>query len=213
VIVSLLLIWIGLRGKSLTARLLVWSFLLTLPAIELAFSIRRPIFLTRTLTWVMIPLALGMALAVTRPRRVWLATVAVLVIVSLSGAIGYHSTYEKSGWDEAADLVADSAGPESLVLVQPANTIVAFNHYFDRLAVETTIYGVPARIPDRIARGPTVVDSDRAQITQIVDDYEVVWLVANRPDGSFESTLESLATDFERHRLEDLVVVRYEIGG
>ena len=213
VVVSLILIWIGLRGKCRNARLLVWSFLLTLPAIELVFSIRRPIFLTRTLTWVMIPLALGLALAATRPRRLWPATTAVLLVVSITGGIAYHSTHEKSGWDEAADLVADSAGPESLVLVQPANTIVAFNHYFDRLAVETTIYAVPARIPDRIARGPTVVDSDREQVRQLADGYEEVWLVANRPDGSFESTLESLATDFERHRLKDLVVVRYEIGG
>ena len=213
VTVTLILIWIGLRGRTMGAKLVLWSFLLTLPAIELVFSIRRPIFLTRTLTWVMIPLALGLALAATQPRRLWPATTSVLIVVSLAGGIAYHSTYEKSGWDEAADLVADRAGPGTMVLVQPANTIVAFNHYFNRLGVETTIYGVPSGIPDRIGRGPTLVESDKEQITELVSRYEEIWLVANRPDESFESTLEPLATDLERHQLTDLVVVRYEIGG
>jgi mannosyltransferase len=213
VIASLALIWVGLRGRDLRAKLVVWTFLFSLPAIELLFSIRRPIFLTRTLTWVMIPLALGLALAVTRPRRLWPATTAVLLTVSLAGGVAYHSTYEKSGWDEAADLVAESAGPDTLVFVQPANTIVAFNHYFDSFDVETTIYGVPSRIPDRIARGPTVVQSDKEQIIELVNGYEEVWLVANRPDESFETTLEPLATDSERYQLKDLVVVRYQIDG
>jgi hypothetical protein len=213
VTVTLILIWIGLRGRTMGAKLVLWSFLLTLPAIELVFSIRRPIFLTRTLTWVMIPLALGLALAATQPRRLWPATTSVLIVVSLAGGIAYHSTYEKSGWDEAADLVADRAGPGTVVLVQPANTTVAFNHYFNRLGVETPTYGVPSGIPDRIGRGPTLVESDKEQITELVGGYKEVWLVANRPDESFESTLEPLATDLERHQLTDLVVVRYEIGG
>ncbi|HSJ35408.1 MAG TPA: glycosyltransferase family 39 protein [Acidimicrobiia bacterium] len=213
VVVGLVLVGIGTRWLALGHRVLIWTFLLTLPAIELAYSLRRPIFLTRTIIWLLIPLALGLALAALRPRRWWPATTALLLVVSLFGGIAYHATHTKTAWDEAVDLVAATAGPEDLVLIQPANTVVAFNHYAEPLGLDATVYGVPNRIPGREATGSTVVESDHRQVAVLAPNYEDVWLILNRPpeDESLEPTLEPLAGEVERHRLDDLVVVRFQM--
>lgn len=212
-VVGLMAVAIGTRRLALGHRVLIWAFLLTLPAIELLYSLRRPIFLTRTIIWVLIPLALGLALAALRPRRWWPATTALLLVISLLGAVAYHATNTKTAWDEAATLVAESAGPEDLVLIQPANAVVAFDHYADRLGLDTSVYGIPNRIPDREASGSTVVESDRDQVSRLAPNYEEVWLILNRPpEGeSLEPTLEPLARELERHRLTDLVVVRFQM--
>jgi mannosyltransferase len=213
VTIGLALVWWGTSRLAVGPRWLVRFFLATLPAIELLYSIRRPIFLTRTIIWVLIPLALGLALAALPPRRWWPVTTALLLVVSLLGAIAYHAAYTKEAWDEAVDLVAGSAGPEDLVLIQPANTVVAFDHYAEPLGLDTTVYGVPNRIPDRQASGSTVVASDHEQVATLAPNYDEVWLVLNRPpEGeSLEPTLEPLAVEVERHRLHDLVVLRFEM--
>jgi len=213
VVVVLVLVWVGLSDTSRARKALMWSFLLTLPVIEVLASIRRPIFLTRTLLWVMIPLALGLSLAAVRPRRLWVLTTAVLLVVSLSGAVSYHATYAKTAWDEAAELVAAGGGRGDLVLVQPANTVVGFNHYFEGVDSEANVYGFPSRLPDRTASGPTVVESDREEATELALAHDDVWLILNRPDEghSLEETLQSVATAVERHRLTDLVVLRFQM--
>ena len=210
---GLVVVGIGTNRIALGYRVLIWAFLLTLPAIELAYSIRRPIFLTRTIIWVLVPLTLGFALAALRPRRWWPATTALLLVVSLFGAIAYHATHTKTAWDEAVDLVAETAGPEDLVLIQPANTVVAFDHYAEPLGLDTTVYGVPNQLPGREATGSTVVESDHRQVAVLAPNYEEVWLVLNRPpDGeSLEPTLEPLAAGIERHQLDDLVMVRFQM--
>jgi mannosyltransferase len=209
----LVLIGVGLRSQSPSAKTLIWSFLLTLPLIEVLASFQRPIFLTRTLLPVMIPLALGLALAVTRPQKWWPLTTGLLLAVSLSAAIAYHTTYTKTAWDEAAALVAAGADVDDLVLVQPANTVVAFDHYFDRTDPETAVYGFPSRLPGRTASGPDPVESDRAEAAALAIGHDEVWLILNRPDDgeSLEPTLESVAADTERHRFTDLFVVRFQM--
>lgn len=211
--VVLVLVWMGLRRTGLTAKALIWSFLLTLPAIEILASMQRPIFLTRTLIWVMIPLALGLSLAVVRPPKLWPLTAAVLLAVSMAGSVAYHVTYSKTAWDEAAELVAATANSDDLVLVQPANTVVGFDHYFERADSQAEVYGFPSRLPDRSASGPTVVESDREEATEFALSHDEVWLILNRPDEgeSMEETLQSVATDVERHRFTDLVALRFQM--
>jgi len=165
------------------------------------------------LIWVMIPLALGLSLAAARPRKLWPLTTSVLLAVSLSGAVAYHTTYAKTAWDEAAELVAADADQDDLVLVQPANTVVGFDHYFERADSEANVYGFPSRLPARTASGPTVVESDREEATEFALAHDQVWLILNRPDDgeSVEDTLRSVATEVERHRLTDLVVLRFQM--
>lgn len=213
VLVTLGVVWWGTSGMAAGARLLIWSFLLTLPAVELLFGLRRPIFLTRTLIWVLVPLALGLAQAATRPRRWWPASTAALLAVSLLGGVAYHLTYAKTAWDEAAAIVTAEADSGDLVLIQPANTVVAFDHYAEPLGLESTVYGIPNRIPDREASGSSVVPSDKAQVAELATHYDTVWLILNRPPPgeSLEPALEPLATDIERHSLEDLILIRFRM--
>jgi hypothetical protein len=58
-----------------------------------------------------------------------------------------------------------------------------------------------------------VVESDREEAMEFALAHDEVWLILNRPDEgqSLEETLQSVATDVERHRLTDLVVVRFQM--
>ncbi len=214
VVGALILIWWGTRTLATGPRALLWSFLLTLPLIEIVFSFRQPIFLTRTLIWTLIPASLGLGLAATKPKTWWPATSALLIVVSALGAGAYHATYQKTAWDEAALLVAELSGAGDVVMIQPGFNLDAFNHYSERLGLDIPVVAVPTRIPDRVSSGSNLTASDRAQVADLAEGYGTVWLILNRPpEGqSLEETLAPLALDEQRYGLYDLTVVRYSIN-
>lgn len=211
--VVLAVCWLGTRTMSSGHRLMIWAFLLTLPVIEIAFSLRRPIFLTRTLVGLVVPGAVAVAAAVTslRTRPATVAAVAAAIAISTSGVVAYHLTYDKTAWDEVAEFVASEATAEDLVLVQPANTIVAFNHYYDRTAAPAPAYGAPSKIPGRVDRGSQVTPSDRGVVETLAVSHRSIWLVLNRPDPgeSLEPTLAGVRGDGEIHRFEDLILIKF----
>jgi hypothetical protein len=210
-VVAGVIIAIGIRSVDRPYRLLLWAFLLTLPVMELVYGVRRPIFLTRTLLWVLVPASIALAAAALRPRRPAPA-VAALLAVGVLGTAAYHLTFEKTAWDEAARVVAAGAGTTDLVLVQPSNTTVAFDHYFDETTVE--VIGFPHRLPGRQDRGSTVTARDRAQVLELAREAGTVWLVLNNPDRetSLEPTLTGGAAAVERFELTDVVVIRFVIA-
>jgi 4-amino-4-deoxy-L-arabinose transferase-like glycosyltransferase len=210
-VVAGVIIAIGIRSVDRRYRLLLWAFLLTLPVMELVYGVRRPIFLTRTLLWVLVPASIALAAAALRPRRPAPA-VAALLAVGVLGTAAYHLTFEKTAWDEAARVVAAGAGTTDLVLVQPSNTTVAFDHYFDETTVE--VIGFPHRLPGRQDRGSTVTARDRAQVLELAREAGTVWLVLNNPDRetSLEPTLTGGAAAVERFELTDVVVIRFVIA-
>ena len=206
---ALALVWLGTRSLSLGHKSMIWAFLLTLPAIETLFSLRQPIFLTRTLTGVLVPACLAVGVAVTRRRGLWPLAVAVLA-VSAFGAVAYHASYQKTAWDRAATLVASEADSDTVILVQPANTIVAFDHYYTGPG---DAFGAPSQLPGRTEHGASVTASDRVLVGALARQSGDVWLVLNRPDKgeSLQPTLDEITSDSERTTLPDLVVIHYRI--
>jgi mannosyltransferase len=211
--VGLVGLWIGIGALDARYRVLLWAMILTLPVVELLFSIRRPIFLTRTLVWVLVPISVGMALIADRFRARWRWPIfAGLLAIAAFGAYAYHTTYEKEQWDEAVALIQAEAGPDDIVLVQPPNTVAAFDHYLDRDAFAGEVYAAPNRLPDRTDRGSAVTDADRQLVADLAAEHDSVWLVLNHiPDTeSLEPTLAAITTEETRTTLRGLIIIEFE---
>jgi uncharacterized membrane protein len=203
------LVWRGIRSLEARFRVVTALFALVLPVMELVFSVRRPIFLVRTLVGVLVPVSVALAAAALRSR--WPAVAAgVLAATVAVGSVTYHTSFEKTGWDEAAEWIATGAGTDDLILVQPGNTVVAFEHYFDG---DQQVVSVPFRIPGREDRGSSVTESDRRLIAELAAG-RTVWLVLNNPEGSesLEPLLTRLGTELTRLAPWDLDVVRFEVS-
>ena len=205
-------IWLGTRPLPIGPKVLIWTFLLALPAIEVVFSLRRPIFLTRTLVGILVPATVAVAIALAGPRKLLSNTaLAIALAVAASGAVAYHTTYEKTAWDQAAAIVAKEARPGDIVLVQPANTVVAFNHYFEQTSSGTRVYATPSRLPERLDSGSVVTATDRDLIRRLAESSGDIWLVLNRPDQgeSVAPVLDEIRESAARTNLTDLVLIRY----
>ncbi len=147
--------WWGSRRLSRPHLLVLWSFVLVQPAFELVFSLRQPVFLSRTLLWILLAAAVLLGLAWDRAegRRLMAGAAVLLLGVGTLGTVGYHTEFQKTAWDEAASLVASQAGPDDVVFVLAGNTLVAFNRYFDDYDLELDRYRLPWGIPDRVSQG------------------------------------------------------------
>jgi hypothetical protein len=209
--------WWGSRHLSRPHRLVLWSFVLVQPAFELVFSLRQPVFLSRTLLWILLAAAVLLGLAWDRAegRRLMAGAAVLLLGVGTLGTVGYHTEFQKTEWDEAASLVASHAGPDDVVFVLAGNTLVAFNRYFDDYDLELDRYRLPWGIPDRVSRGSVLTDDDVDQLLAIADDYDRVWLVLNSVgniDGGdlLAPTLADRLTEGVRERFVDVEVVAFD---
>jgi 4-amino-4-deoxy-L-arabinose transferase-like glycosyltransferase len=206
-------VWAGSRRIDRPFRPLLWSYLLLLPVVELLYSLRRPIFLQRTLLWMLVPVALGVGFALAgRVSPTRLATGAFLVIVGVASTVGYHTGFEKTEWDRAASFVGERVRDRAVAFVAPGNTIVAFDHYFDRLEIDLDEYPLPNGIPNRPSRGDTLTEADVDAIGELVRSYPDVFLVVNgRNDGlgALPAELDRRAVEREEFQGFDILVVHY----
>lgn len=174
-------IWWGARSLDSGHRFVLWSFILVQPAFQLVFSLRQPVFLSRTLLWILLASAVGLGVAFERAlsasHRLWtLAPLAVLV-TALLGTIGYHTAFEKTAWDRAAAMVAAGAGDDDLILILSGNNIVAFDRYFETTGIEAQQMRIPWDIPDRREGGSVLTDADVELIAEEMQDHPRTWLV------------------------------------
>jgi mannosyltransferase len=215
--VAAVTMWWGSRSLSPQHRLVLWSFVLVQPAFQLVFSLRQPVFLSRTLLWILLACSvlLGLAWDRTGGRRLMAGAAALLLAVATLGTVGYHTGFEKTAWDEAADLVASRAGPDDVVFVLAGNTLVAFNRYFDDYDLDLARYRIPWDIPDRASRGAVLTSDDMDRLVEIAGEHDRVWLVLNSvgniDGGEFLApTLAARLAEGQRERMHDVEVVAFD---
>jgi mannosyltransferase len=213
----IVLIWLGIRRIGSTYRPVILSFIVVHPIALLLLSLRRPVFLGRTLIWITIATLVAMAFAVSplTGRRFVLATAGLLVLPVVS-TVGYHVGFEKTPWDEAASIVAAEAGPGDFIFVMSPNNVVPFRHYFDRYETGVDPMRLPTDLPVREQEDLAIYPSDLDVLRDVVADSNRVWLVLNRAVlvtnyEAVDPMLRSEARAFEVHRLGDLSVVEYEM--
>jgi hypothetical protein len=213
------LIWLGCRRMESRYRPIILSFIFLHPIVLLAFTyLARPVWINRTLIWIMVPTLIAIGFAVSRLRgpRLVLATAALLVIPIL-GTVGYHLGFEKTAWDEGAAVVAGEASPEDLIFVMSPNNIIPFDRYFDAYGIEADRVGIPWDLPDREQPGMVLRPNDFDIIVDMIEGRERVWLVLNRAvlvtnNEDVDPVLRANFPFVEEHVFNDLSVIEYSLS-
>lgn len=209
-------LWFGAGRLERGHRVVVIAFVVTQPVFELVFSVKRPVFLSRTLVWMLIGTAVCFGVMMTQRSSSWVRAVAIgLFVVELASTVGYHGWYVKTEWDQAAEMVATQAGADDVILVLAGNTVVAFEHYFDETGRDIPIIAIPWRIPDRVSSGSVLTDEDITELISISEEYDTTWLVLNSVGNidngaALAPALSDASASIEEHRYRDLRVLELD---
>lgn len=198
------------------------ALLLTPSLVELAVSVRRPLFHVSSLIWTALPLyllvAVGWVAALSRRRRLALGTAAALLVLWALGLRGYFFDFQKERWDLAAAHVAAAAQPGDLVLFNASWVQLPFQYALRGMAGDPggmlELRGVPV---DLFARGelePVMTPQDVDALAALVRRRDQVWLVYSHqwytdPEGLIPAELDRHFAQVERFSLPDIQILRY----
>jgi mannosyltransferase len=169
---------------------------------ELIVSIRRPIFLDRTLIWITIPLLLLLAAGIAQLRFRFLMIVVTIIIATnyLFSTSDYYRYYQKEDWSTAAGYVAYFAEKDDLVLFNSNFVEIPFNYYFrtyeDLYSIQVEKQGVPLDLFDSGILEPRLTTEDIPGLISLLNGHNRVWLVYSHnwytdPTGLVPQTLAS----------------------
>jgi mannosyltransferase len=167
-------------------KLSIFLFLAALFAIpflgELIVSLRRPIFLDRTLIWITIPLFLVLAagIAQLRFRLLIIVALGVVGINYLFSTGDYYRFMQKEDWSDPAGYVANFAQKDDLVLFNSAMVQIPFDYYFQPYENLYSIQVEKHGIPDMFDRGipePRMTNNDIPRLISLLSGHNKVWLI------------------------------------
>lgn len=206
-------------------KLSIVFFLVALFAIpvlsELIVSIRRPIFLDRTLIWITIPMFLVLAggIAQLRFRFLMIMVLGILSANYLFSDGDYYRFFRKEDWHSPAGYVANFAQKEDLVLFNSNFVEVPFNYYFRKYeelySIQVEKHGVPLDLFDSGILEPRMMECDIPELISLVSGHDRVWLVYSHNDytdpmGLIPQTLASEMELVEKREFYGVEVHLYE---
>lgn len=187
-------------------KLSILFFLIALFAIpvlgELIVSIRRPVFLDRTLIWITIPMFLVLAAGIVqlRFRVVMIVLLGILSTNYLFSTGDYYRFWQKEDWSTAAGYVANFAEKDDLVLFNSNFVVIPFDYYFETYeegySIQVEKHGVPLDLFDSGILEPKMTTGDVPQLISLLRGHHRVWLVYSHndytdPGGLIPQTLAS----------------------
>lgn len=203
-ILYVLVLCLGLvHFRKKLSRFLFLAALFAVPFLgELIVSIRRPIFLDRTLIWITIPLLLLLAagIALLRFRILIIVVVGILATNNLFSASDYYRFTAKEDWGAAAGYVANFAQQDDLVLFNSAFVQIPFDYYFEtyekQYAIRVEKHGLPVDLFDSGIVEPKMTAGDIPRLLSLLAGRQRVWLVYSHnwytdPTGLIPQTLAS----------------------
>jgi hypothetical protein len=185
------------------SRFLFLATLIATPFLgELIVSIRRPIFLDRTLIWTTIPLFLMLAAGIAqfKFRYLIIVVVGILATNNLFSVSDYYRFMQKEDWSTAAGYVANFAQENDLVLFNDTLGQIPFDYYFrtyeDLYAIRVEKHGLPVDMVDSGIVEPKMTTDDIPRLISLIDGRQRVWLVYSHnwytdPMGLIAQTLAS----------------------
>jgi mannosyltransferase len=186
------------------SRFLFLAALFVIPFLgELIVSIRRPIFLDRTLIWTTIPLFLVLAagIAQLRFRLFMIVVLGILGTNNLFSTGDYYRFTQKEDWSNPAGFVAYYVQKDDLILFNATKVQIPFDYYFKSYEVQYFLqvekHGVPVDMFDSGILEPKMTESDIPRLISLVSGHRAVWLVYSHnantdPMGLIPQTLASV---------------------
>ena len=188
--------------KSIS-RFLFLAALFAVPFLgELVVSLRRPIFLDRTLIWTTIPLFLMLAAGIAQLRFRFLVImgVGIFAAYNLFSTADYYRSMPKEDWNTAAGWVANFAQEDDLVLFNSTFVQIPFDYYFktfeDRYSIQVEKHGLPVDLFDSGMVEPRMTENDIPRLISLIRGRKRVFLVYSHtwytdPLGLIPQTLGS----------------------
>jgi hypothetical protein len=185
------------------SRFILLATLITVPFVgELIVSIRRPIFLDRTLIWTTIPLFLMLAAGIAQLKFRFLVFIVlgILVINNVFSAGDFYRFVQKEDWSTAAGYVANFAQEDDLVLFNDTFAQIPFDYYFkmyeDLYSIQVEKVGLPVDFIDSGIVKPKMTTDDIPRLISLLSGRNRVWLVYGDnqytdPMGLIPQTLSS----------------------
>ncbi len=172
---------------------------------ELLVSVRRPIFLDRTLIWITIPVFLLLAAGIARLRfgLLMIALVGILGTNYAFAASDYFRYVQKEDWSTPAGYVANFAQQDDLVLFNSNFVVIPFDYYFrpfeKQYALQIARQGVPLDLFESGALEPRMTTADVPALRAMLRGHDRVWLVYSHasytdPLGLIPQTLAAQMT-------------------
>ncbi len=200
-----LLLCLGLvHFRKKNSRFMFLAVLFAIPFLgELIVSIRRPIFLDRTLIWTSIPLFLILAagIAQLRFRFIIFLVLGILTINNLFSNGDYYRFTQKEDWSDPAGFVANFVQKDDLILFNATKVQIPFDYYFktyeDLYFIQAEKHGVPVDMFDSGVLEPKMTDRDLPRLISLLSGHKTVWLVYSHnantdPKGLIPQTLASV---------------------
>ncbi len=186
------------------SRLMFLAAMFAIPFLgELIVSLRRPVFLDRTLIWTTIPLFLILAAGIVqlRYRLLMIAVLGVLCTINLFSTGDYYKFTQKENWNDPAGFVANFIQKDDLILFNATWTQIPFDYYFkpyeEQYFLQVEKHGVPVDMFDSGIMQPKMTESDVPRLISLISGHKTVWLVYSRnsntdPMGLIAQTLSSV---------------------
>jgi len=187
-------------------KLSIFFFLAVLFAIpvlgELLVSLRRPIFIDRTLIWITIPMFLVLAAGIAQLRFRFL----IILVLGILGTNylfsdgDYYRFVQKEDWSTAAGYVANFVEKDDLVLFNSNFVVIPFDYYFkayeDLYLIQVEKQGVPQDLFESGILEPKMTTKDIPGLISLLRGHDRVWLVYSHdsytdPMGLIPQTLAS----------------------
>jgi 4-amino-4-deoxy-L-arabinose transferase-like glycosyltransferase len=170
--------WLRRPGERWKALMLVTLFLTPIAG-ELLFSLRRPIFYSRTLIWATLPYYLLIASGIIALRFIPYQTTALIILLTLNvlSLNHFYVSYQKEGWDKAAAYVARHARPGDVILFNATWVQIPFDYYFQRYNRPIAEHGVPVDLFDRGELEPPMTEADVPRLQRLIREHDRVWLI------------------------------------
>ncbi len=204
ILYGLVLILGVVNYRKRVSQFLFLAVLFTIPFVgELVVSIRRPIFVDRTLIWTTIPLFLVLAAGVAqlRFRFLIILMVGILGMNNIFYASDYYRFLQKEDWSNPAGFVANFAQKGDLILFNATQVQIPFDYYFkpyeEQYFLEVERHGLPVDLFDSGIREPKMTESDIPRLLSLLQGHSRVWLVYSHsehtdPNGLIPKTLASV---------------------
>ena len=189
--------------RKSVSRFLFLATLFAFPFLgELIVSIRRPVFLDRTLIWTTIPLGLMLAAGIAQLRFRFLIILGVGIFATnyLFSVADYYRFVQKEDWSTAAGYVSNFAEKDDLVLFSGALVQIPFDYYFrmyeDLYSIQVEKRGLPVDLFDSGVVEPKMTTDDIPRLVALIRGRQRVWLVTSHdwytdPMGLIPQTLAS----------------------
>ena len=188
---------------------------------ELLASIRRPIFIDRTLIWITIPifLALAAGIAQLRFRPLMVLVLGILATNYLFSTSDYYRFYQKEDWSNPAGYIANFVEKDDLILFNTNMARIPFDYYFITWAnlydLQVAKQGVPLDLFDSGVLEPKMTDSDIPALISLLHGHNRVWLVYSHNDYTDPKGLipQTLASQMKLIQTRDFYGVQVQLYG